>query len=291
MAGYPLEGIEGSITAITALSDLATILHPTTGAIIPHTITINESVPALNITASGDTTGARVRAGLTSGTAQIVAHYPFVQRQIGATGLVTIGGTQLAMMRSWDLTVVSNVRNISNTDQADLTAEYFCPSKTVGWSANAECLVESGTAVRALTKSTAGTALSSYPAAIFKLVEEGTDPTLTGVCMIQQRGHAIPIGGSDNQIVNLAFTGTGPLIPSSGTTTAAVFPANVAGIPQPSWDLNADGVADVTIVVTAATGRTYSSACFWNRVNIRSSMAGLISVTVDLQLTGPLTIA
>ncbi len=289
MAGYPLEGIEGTVTSITAASDLVTILHPTTGAIIPHTITINQSVPALNITSQGDTGGMVNRAGLSSGTAQIVGHYPFVQRQIGATGLITLAGSTLALVRSWDLTVVSNVRNISNTDQSDKTCEYFCPSKTVSWSANAECLVESGTVVRSLTSS--ATALTSYPAFVAKIVEEGTDPTLTGVCMIQQRGHAIPIGGSDNQIVNLALTGTGPLIPSSGTTTAAVFPANVTGIPQPSWDLNGDGVADVTLVVTAATGRTYSSACFWNRVNIRSSMAGLISVTVDLQLTGPLTVA
>ncbi len=289
MAGYPLEGIEGTVTSITALSDLVTILHPTTGAIIPHTITINQSVPALNITSQGDTGGMVNRAGLSSGTAQIVGHYPFVQRQIGATGLITLAGSTLALVRSWDLTVVSNVRNITATGQADLTCEYFCPSKTVSWSANAECLVESGTVVRSLTSSS--TALVSYPAFVAKIIEEGTDPTLTGTCMIQQRGHAISIGGSDNQIVNLALTGTGPLIPSSGTTTAAVFPANVAGIPQPSWDLNGDGVADVTLVVTAATGRTYSSACFWNRVNIRSSMAGLISVTVDLQLTGPLTVA
>lgn len=287
MAGYPLEGIEGTVTSITALSDLVTILHPTTGAIIPHTITLNQSVPALNITSQGDTGGMVNRAGLASATAQIVGHYPFVQRQIGATGLITLGGTTLALVRSWDLTVVSNVRNISNTDQSDKTCEYFCPSKTVSWSANAECLVESGTAVRSLTASS--TALASYPAFVAKIIEEGTDPTLTGTCMIQQRGHAIPIGGSDNQIVNLALTGTGALTASSGTTTAAVFPAGA--IVQPSWDLDANGIADVTIVVTAATGRTYSSACFWNRVNIRSSMAGLISVTVDLQLTGPLTIA
>ena len=286
MAGYPLGGIEGTVTSITASSDLATILHPTTGAIIPHTITINESVPALDVTAQADTAAVN-RAGLSSGTAQIVAHYPFVQRQIGATGLITLAGTALAMVRSWDLTVTAGVRNISSTSQADLTSEYFCPSKKVSWSANAECLVESGTIVRTLTKP--GTALASYPAFIAKIIEEGTDPTLTGVCMIQQRGHSIPIGSDDNQIVNLALTGTGALTASSGTTTAAVFPAGA--IDQPSWDLDGDGVADVEMVVTAATGRTYTFKTFWNRVNIRSSMAGLISVTVDLQLTGPLTVA
>jgi len=286
MSGYPLEGIEGTVTSITASSDLATILHPTTGSIVPHTIGVSESAPALNITSQGDS-GMQVRAGLSSGTLQIVGHYPFVQRQIGATGVITLGGTTLALVRSWDLTVTSNVRNISNQDQADKTCEYFCPSKTVAWTGNAEVLVESGTAPRLITKSSA--LLADYPAFVAKIIEEGTDPTLTGVCQIQQRGHAIPIGGSDNQIVNLAMVGKGPLTASSGTTTAAVFPAGE--VDQPSWDLDANGIADVTIVITAATGRTYSSACFWNRVNIRSSMAGLISVTVDLQLTGPLTVA
>lgn len=289
MSGYPLEGIEGTITSITAATDLATILHPTTGAIVPHTITINEQVDALDITSQGDS-GKIFRAGLTSGTAQIVANYPFVQRQIGATGLITLAGTQLALVRSWDLTVSTNVRDISSTTQADLTSKYFAPSRSVTWNANAECMVESGTAVRSLTKCTPTVALSSYPAAIFKIVEEGaSDPTLTGTCMIQQRGHAIPISGSDNQIVNLALQGTGLLTASSGTTTAAVFPAG--SVDTPDWDTTGDGVADVTLLVTAASGRTYSFCCFWNRVNIRSSMAGLIQVTVDLQITGLITIA
>lgn len=285
MSGFPIEGIQGTITSITGATDLSTILDPTTGAIIPHTITVNERADELDITSQGSTSG-EFRNGLITWDAQIVANYPFVQRTIGATGLITLGGTTLALVKSYDLTVESGIRDITaqRATGSDVDYRVFASSKKVMWGGSAECMVESGTVVRALTASSV--ALASYPAIVLKILEEGTDPTLSGTCMLAQRGHSIPIGTSGNQIVNLSFKGTSTLTAVSGSTTAAVFPAGA--VDQPDWDTTGDGVPDVQIVVTAATGRTYTGMVFWRRVNIRCAVDGLIQVTVDLQGTGAL---
>ena len=109
--------------------------------------------------------------------------------------------------------------------------------------------------------------------------------------MLNQLGHSMNMAGSDLQMLRYAFTGTGDLTATSGTTTAAIFPAGA--VVMPNWDTNADGTPDVTAVfrVDGTSARTYTGTCFWTSVQASASVDGLIDVTVNLQGTGPLTVA
>lgn len=291
--GIPLEGIQGTITSIAGTvgtTDLATMITTAgaNGAAIPHEVSIQMTSETGVITSQGDT-AVRNRAMLRSATGTLRLRYPRTTRQIGNNGTLTwASGGYSAYVQDYSLNVQATALDYTSMSQSDKTYRYFRPSLLVGFSGTFNALFDAAVTLPG-TESPA-TAPSSYAALTLKLIEDGAnDPTLSGNAFISQIGHTMNLGSADLQRLAFSFMGDGALTAAAGSTFAALWPTGAIG--QPTWDINGDGTPDQTIVVTAASGRTFTGTCFWTSVSVNVPMAGPIDVTVGLQFTGPWTLA
>lgn len=291
--GIALEGIQGTITSIAGTvgtTDLATMITTAgaNGAAIPHEVSIQMTSETGVITSQGDT-AVRNRAMLKSWTGTIRLRYPRTTRQMGNNGTLTwASGGYSAYVQDYSLNVQATALDYTSMTQSDKTFRYFRPSLLVGFSGTFNALFDAAVTLPG-TESPA-TAPSSYAALTLKLIEDGaSDPTLSGNAFISQIGHTMNMGSADLQRLAFSFMGDGALTAAAGSTFAALWPAGAIG--QPTWDINGDGTPDQTIVVTAASGRTFTGTCFWTSVAVNAPMTGLIDVTVGIQGTGPYTLA
>lgn len=293
---YPLEGADAVLQSIDAsLTDLAQFMSTAastgTGSCVPYSHEIAVSAAGLNITSQGATSRG-MRAGLNEWTARIAARYPRVNRGIGATSTVTFASTARSFVKRWSLRVRAPAFDITSTTSASTSAttaawKYFRPSKLIEWDGTFECLVDQGTIMT--VPELASTALSSYGALSFKLIEDGAaDPTLSGTALITSLGHTMDQSNPGAQIARYAFSGTGDLSFTGGTNLAAIFGAAAASttaIPIPVYD----STKNLIWRVDGTTAMTWTGSAFWNEVSIDSPIDGLIEVGFGLQGTGPLT--
>jgi hypothetical protein len=297
--GIALEGIQGTITSIAGTpgtTDLATMITTAgaNAAAIPHNVSIQMVSETGVITSQGDT-AVRNRAMLKSWTGTINLRYPRTTRTLGNNGTLTwASGGYSAYVQDYSLNVQAAALDYTSMTQSDKTFRYFRPSLLVGFSGTFNALFDAAVTLPG-TESPA-TAPSSYAALTLKLIEDGAnDPTLSGNAFISQIGHTMNMGTSELQRLAFSFMGDGALTATPGTNFAALWPPNAGGSPtaigQPTWDINGDGTPDQTIVVTAASGRTFTGDCFWTSVAVNVPMTGLIDVTVGIQGTGPYTLA
>lgn len=287
--GYQLEGIEFTIATITAATDLATMIHPSTGSIIPNGITISANSDILDITAQGSTAKEN-RAGLGSWTATVPFYVPRTTKLLGNNGDLTYGdSTYDKWISEYELTVEAAVLDITSQDQVDKNFRYFRPSKLVGFSGSVSAFADSATVASIPLNSS--TAISAYPTATFKLAEDGaTDPKLAGSAILSQLSHSV-VQNSTLQQYRYSLTGTGALTATAGSGgIVPIFPAGT--VDQPDWDTTGNGDPDVAITMTAKSGGlTFSGFCFWRRLQVRVPMSGLITGTLELQGTGVYSIA
>lgn len=291
--GIALEGIQGTISSIAGTvgtTDLATMITTAgaNGAGIPHTISIKMQSDTGIITAQGDT-AVRNRAMLKSWQATVNMRYPRATRQMGNNGTLTwASGGYSAYVLDYSLNVQAAALDYTSMSQSDKTFKYFRPSLLVGFSGTFNASFDAAVTLPG-TESPA-TAPSSYAALTLKLLEDGaSDPALAGNAFISQIGHTMNMGTAELQRLAFSFMGDGALTATAGSTLPCLWPAGTIG--QPTWDINGDGTPDQTIVVTAASGRTFTGTCFWTSVSVNVPMNGLIDVTVGLQGTGPYTLA
>jgi hypothetical protein len=287
--GYQLEGIQTTITSVTAATDLATMLHPSTGSLVPNNITIDVDEDVLDITAQGDTFG-NYRPGLRSWRATIDCLYPKAAPTIGVNGLVTWSDTLYSYgIRSWTLDITTPVYDISNFSQSDKTWKLFRPSAKVEASGTFEAMADSATAAGLPHAYSA-----SFPTLTLKLTEDGaTDPNFAMSAFANQLGIAAPIGASALTMYRYGFRSKSAITATSGSGgLLAIFAAGAIG--TPSWDTTNDGVPDVTLAGkfdNSGGSRTFSGTCFWSGVSISCTVEGLITARVSLQGAGPLTVA
>lgn len=281
--GYPLEGIQAQITSVTALTDLSTMLDPSTGAIGANSVTINVSAPQLNTTAQGNTSLAR-KPGLKTWSATVQALYTRATKYLGNKSNVSLSAGTLYWVKGYQLSIATaGVLDISNTTQADDDWAYFMPSRLVGATGTIDCLSESSAGpIEPLDPDGAA------PTATFAFRDESTDPSIACSVNLSVLDVGMPIGEPQNQTTRYSFESTGNLTAVSGTSSPCIFPAGT--IDGPDWDTDGSGTPDVSIVFTAASGRTYTGTCFWRQVDISMVQDQLAAVTVQLQGAGPLAI-
>lgn len=289
--GYQLEGIQTTITSVTAATDLATMLHPSTGSLVPNNITIDIDEEVLDITAQGDTFG-NYRPGLRSWRATIDALYPKAAPTIGANGLVTWSDSLYTYgIKGWTLDVSTQVYDITNqntTDPITKTWKMFRPSAKVEASGTFEAMADSATAAGLPHAYSA-----SFPTLTLKLTEDGaTDPNLAFTAFANQLGIAAPIGASGLTMYRYGFRSKSAITATSGSTgLLAIFAAGP--VTTPSWDTTGDGVPDVTLAGkfdNSGGSRTFSGTCFWSGVSLTCNVEGLITARLTLQGAGPLTL-
>lgn len=287
--GYQLEGVEFTLATITAATDLATMLHPSTGSVNPYSWTINAESPEIDITGQGST-AKDFRAGLGSWSATGQAYFPLATKHLGNNGDVTWSdSTAIAWISGYNLNVESQVLDITSQDQTDKNFQYFRPSKLVSFSGDIDAFYDSA-AVAYIPKNTS-TAISAYPTATFKLTEIGiADPTLAGAVILRTLSQNA-VQNSTLQTLKYGFRGSGVLTAVSGTgAIAAVWPAGA--VDQPDWDTTGNGDPDVAATFTSKSGGlTFTGFCFWRRVSIACQMNDVVRVTVELQGTGVYSIA
>lgn len=286
--GYQLEGIQTTITSVTAGTDLATLLDPSTGSLVPNNITIDIDEDVLDATAQGDTFGV-FRPGLRGWRATIDCLYPKAAPTIGVNGLVSWSDSTYAYgIKGYTLDITNAVYDISSEQQTDKTWKYFRPSLKTQASGTFECMADSATGA-----SPPNAWNSSFPTITLKLMEDGaTDPNIAFTAFANQLGITAPIGASGLTMYRYAFRSRSALTATSGSGgILAIFAAGT--VPTPSWDTTGDGVPDVTLAGkfdNSGGSRTFSGTCFRSGISITCNVQGLITARVTLQGAGPLTL-
>ena len=145
--GQQLEGIEFSLATVTAATDLATMLHPTTGSVCPYTFTIDANSDIFDVTGQGDT-AKRQRSGLGQWTARAQAWFPRATKLLGNNGDITWSdATDIKWIQGYSLNVETDqVHDISSQDQANKNFKYFRPSKLVKFGGDIDAMYDSATA-------------------------------------------------------------------------------------------------------------------------------------------------
>lgn len=277
--GYPTIGIEGQVTSWGSGSDDCAHLVGT--GILPASIRATIRSEALDRTGQGDGDFQLIQPGLRSWTATIEAWFPRATRKPGNTGLVTLAGGYVYLVDRWELSIESESLDYTHFGQPDSTWTYHRPGR-LRWSGSWRGRLDSASAP----------ALPHAPAAsagtiVLKASEEGaTDNEFTGGVYATSLDVDIPRGSGALNESSYQFSGSGAL---TVVGSANVLPAGVIGIP--AWDADGDGLPDRTLVFQSSSGRTYTGAAFWRRIDIACAVGELIRVTVEVQGSGPLALA
>ena len=277
------EGIQGLLTSVTSSTDLNVLLMSATA---PYSMQINQTGEEQDVTAfASGLASMSYTPGLRSWDATVQARFPRSTPKIGNTGLVTLSSGYALWVQSWTLTINAAVRDITQFASSGPTWRTFRPG-IIDWSASFEALVDRSTGV--------GNPAAAAAAAVtgtFKLTEEGaTDNSLSGSGFVTQVGSTVTVGDVNKARFNFRGTGnlsntyaTGMGLLSSGSSPYAIV--------TPTWDTNGDDTPDVSVVMTAASGRTYTGNAFWRSITLTCEMGSPIDVSVQLQGSGALTVA
>lgn len=270
-------GITGLVRASNAEgTDLASIIGEAdgdpAGTISPYSASLAVTHPVLDTTAFGSSIVSRSKIlGLGSWTGNIVGHWH--------TGAFSAGiGSLVSLQTSYDLNIQGyNLTITSDALQYKVLGDSWFANAPglVTWNATIDALIDSTTAV------SLGAAGDTGETVTLTIDDDtagtGTNPSFTGTCVISSVSPNVVQG--DLNRVSITIEGTGDLTSVVGNDNGyTVFPAGVVG---PS--------AATEIVVTAATGRTYTGDFLWNSISLRASPGELVDVTIAGVGTGALT--
>lgn len=242
---------------------------------------LRETADEFDATAYGSGLSAYTYSnGLKSWELSFEGLFPASGRKAGSDGgNVTFASGYTTYVRSWDMRLEAAVKEGTVYTGAAVSWRHFEPG-LVRASGSYECIADKSAAVSAVTASGAAAA-----SATFKLTEEGgTDNELT--CSIRTTAREIVGDLGDFVIVRYDYTVNGAVTVVGSTN---FLPSGAVGIPD--WDANADGTADVQGVFQIASGRTFTGNVFWKSIGLNVPIGGLITLAVDLQGTGALTLA
>jgi len=246
----------------------------------------------------GSTLGATTLAGLRSGVINFDGMFTRSAPLIGNAGLVTLDSTHAGYavrLHEYELTVDFGEEDITGFNATPPTWKVFRPGGKYNWSGRF-----SG---RLLSDANAGvppSPNSTGAAATFKTAEGGaTDSSFSGSIIVPGVQHQISRANS-SQLLNFAFTGSGALTETKGSNNPGLLVAATAAIGRitgagaegsTDWDINADGTPDVSAVLTAFTGITYTCPVFLKTVTFRVGVGTGIRASGQLRIADAVVVA
>jgi hypothetical protein len=284
MADWPLTSELGNLTCSAGSGDLLYLLGTS--------LRVAADVATLNIESNEydatTPTGSAVNfmtmnAGLRSATIDFNGIYPRAASPLGITSLITFAAGYVKHVTAFNINIEFGEFDATATTGAVGNWRAFRPKGTGRWGGSYTCLADNA------TPPTLPSSAASASAVTFKLGEDGVaDPTLTGFITAPRLNQTVRIG-DESQLV-YSFTGSGDLTQTAGTALPGLTAASGV-ITKPAWDLNGDGTADNTCVLTVASGRTYTGPFFWTRLNLAWKMDDVVRVSGTLRAAGAITVA
>lgn len=189
--------------------------------------------------------------------------------RLGTAGFITASSAYLTNLRGWTMNLVrQSLPADVQTSGAAQTYRAFLPS-LIDWN---------GTWTAFLDDTTAAVIPGTSYSATFRLIDDTTDHTLAGT--IITTGAGIPVRVGNTSEVTYNYRGSGAITAAGSGAVTRLFPTS----PIPS---SAAG----SLVLQAVTSRTYTMSAFWTRIGLNVPVDGPITVDIDFQGTGAVTIA
>jgi len=287
---YQISSQEAAMTSWgDATSTVDYCYHLVTTAALVNSINLTITADALEVTGTG-ATSRRTRNGLRSWMFSGDAFFPRTAAKVGSQGSVTFASGDVLWVDGFDLNISWDEYEITRFGQSDATWKEFKPGLFPKISGTFTGFMDSGTAVSPPIAFTGSSA-----AATFKVTEDGTDDNVfTGNINLQEVATTANITSGELQRKTYKFDWDGAFTTkSTGTPGINLFPASTAGVAlaQTTWDKDGDGVADRTVVLTAATGRTFTGYAWLKSVALSVRANQLIKASYTGRGSGVLTIA
>lgn len=283
--GRSITAEAGKVVSWGSSNETDAWFNSSTGILKDNRISVEYVADNLDTTGRDDT-AARAISGLRSANGTIDALYPRAAPRIGVQGLVTHATGYVHRVASWELLVEADPQELDITalNQANQTWRTFRPGSRIRWSGSYRSRVDSAASLALPGNQTNG----ASAAIALKILEDGAaDPSFTGNAIITRINDPIDIGGGGLVETEVQFAGDGALTSVAGSTLANLFPAGA--IAPPSWDANADGEPDNTLVYQLASGLTRTGPAHWTSVRVSVPADGLITVSISVRFGGPVT--
>lgn len=196
--------------------------------------------------------------------------------QTGDAGLVewtSTAGNYATNIKRWSLAVEVDPHETTAFATTPPTARTFIPGK-LRWGGEFDGYLDGTTAATQPVYSA-----TTNPATLtLRLRDLATDDALSGSAFTTRAPISVSPGGVAT--IGYSYRGSGNLTQSTPTSGTTVFPTGAVAIPTAG-----------SLVLTAASGRTYTGSAFWTRVTIENAVNEMAAVTIDFQGSGVLTIA
>lgn len=188
----------------------------------------------------------------------------------------------VANLRRFSVGFAWTVQEATVSTGSALTAMSYLPGLgTV--SGTYECYVDDTTAVALPGGATTGSATFTLNG------DASTDHTLAGTIITTQLGISLPVGG--RPVATYAYQFTGNITAAGDADGTGDWPAS----PWKYWIDSASGVIGTpvtgSLVLTAATGRTYTFNAFPTGITLECAVGQELTVAVSAQGTGDVTVA
>ena len=274
---YPLTSETGNLTSIAASGDLlylfGTALRMTTDL-----ATIKIESNEIDVTQA---TGSAINMmekfqGLRTGTVDFSGIFPRTTPPLGISALVTYASGYVAYMNALTIDITWPEIEITETTGAATGWRKWMPGGIGSWSGSYTCKADVNDAPSLPTSGASATAS-------FKLVEAGTDPTLSGNIGIPSLTQRVRLG--DFSELSYAFNGSGNLNQTNGGLLAAS-----GDISKPTWNIaGTSATPDQTCRLTVGGSRKWEFPAFWTKLSLSWKMDDVVRVTGTLRIADTAT--
>jgi hypothetical protein len=274
---YPLTSETGNLTSIAASGDLlylfGTALRMTTDL-----ATIKIESNEIDVTQA---TGSAINMmekfhGLRTGTVDFSGIFPRTTPPLGISALVTYASGYVAYMNALTIDITWPEIEITETTGAATGWRKWMPGGIGSWSGSYTCKADVNDAPSLPTSGASATAS-------FKLVEAGTDPTLSGNIGIPSLSQRVRLG--DFSELSYAFNGSGNLNQTNGGLLAAS-----GDIAKPTWNIaGTSATPDQTCRLTVGGSRKWEFPAFWTKLSLSWKMDDVVRVTGTLRIASTAT--
>ena len=191
---------------------------------------------------------------------------------IGNKGNVTFSGGYATNIKEWSVTLATDPQESTAFSGSTVLARTYIPS-LLNWSGSYTGYVDGTTPLEPVGEVAA--------ALVLKAIEDGaTDVQLSGNAFSTQLASTVRVG----QIAeaSYSFRGDGDITSAvgAGSFTAWFFAAGVVAPPVVG-----------SLVLQAATGRTYTMDAFWESVTVACAVDGLVTADITARISGVVSIA
>lgn len=282
----PSAGYLGKITSWGSSGDDCYQL--VTNGFSPYKYELKVSAQPLDITSYGSSgvVSRAYTAQLGTWEVAISGRFPKATPKLGNQGLVSVGGSALALVQGWTLNMSWATFDITAQAASGPTWRSMRPGILLA-SGTVDLQLDSGAA--ATLPAVAGAASSAF---VLKLTEDGTnDNSFTFNGRLNDLGISSSVDGMN--LGKYGFQSTGDITCIGSSTTSNILPCSTTGVVVdiPDWDNDGDGVPDRSLVFQSDSGRTYTGAAFLKSLSITCRVDQVIEVVATAQGCGALTVA